>query len=185
MLCNKHLYQLLCISTIVWSVFSQCDGPKHKSEGNYNPYDDIAFAMTNNNHTANNYYPVNIGDSILYVGETHYMKMPDGFDTMYLDTIRIYTFYDNIFTYRVRELKYKWLEPLPGQIFDDITISQIRDSFQLNDSHFYELLIRDGEGTEKINMIFRAGDSMYYQDDDRDTKDKIKEMHTFRGKALK
>lgn len=178
------MYEYKFIAIMFLSLFTLLSCTENKIRKHSNDYDDLRFAYTNNNETKANYFPYKIGDSVIYVGQTHYKKMPNNFDTFYNDTINIYKFYENIITYRVKEIRYKWLTPLPGQTLNDIMISAIRDSFHLNSNNRYEYIVEEKNFSRGIKMVFRNDDSLYFQDYENDKNDKINEVHTFRGKKL-
>jgi len=143
--------------------------------------DDLAFVYESS-HSGGSYFPVSPNDSMVYIGQTHYHKSPDNFDTTYNDTIIISKPYDNYFFYQTKQLKYKWLQPLPGQSLPDIMISSIQDSFAINSENTYENEFGDNVSRSKVRIIFRDTDSLYFQDEEGDLVDKVIDKHTFRGK---
>jgi hypothetical protein len=151
----------------------------------YNKYDDLEFTFDKISTDTPLLYQHQTGDSLVYVGQTHYHKTTDDFDTLYLDTIVIHKYIDNAFTFTIKEIKYKWLQPLPGQVLSDIMIWPFRDTFKLINENYSVKYIGNKENNWKISVILRGSDSIDIQDDENSDNRKILAIHTFRGKILK
>lgn len=170
---KRMLFYLIIFSSFFLFLFSCIED--RKAEGN----------KKNNYKYIIPYIPEKIGDTMLYVGSTHYSDIQDNFDTSYTDSIRLYQVTADSFYYLMKQVKYKEIPQYEGQNLENITLVEIYDRMAINDNDTFNLAYISEYFKQKTLIRFCCKDSLYLIETiDRASENK-KEDRTFKGKLLK
>jgi hypothetical protein len=129
------------------------------------------------------YFPKQLGDTFLYVGLTHYADTLGGFDTSYIDTVKIYQMTLDSFYYRMKQVKYKEVPYFDANL-EDITFVDIYDRFKINDSNKYVYESPGDLMSVMTTILFDNKDSLHFIDFIDRTSENKKDVRVFHGKLL-